>query len=60
MYVYHLLIWDNERGFVRRTIREDLLLECIQQIVKFGGGSVMVWGCISWNWSKYKDGWKNE
>ena len=46
MYVYHL-IWDNERVFKRRRIGEDLLLECIQQTVKFGGGSVMVWGCIS-------------
>ena len=32
---------------MRRRIGEDLLLECIQQVVKFGGGSVMVWGCIS-------------
>ena len=46
MYVYHL-IWDNERVFERRRIGEDLLLECIQQTVKFGGGSVMVWGCVS-------------
>ena len=35
MYVYHF-IWDNERVFVRRRIGEDLLLECIQQTVKFG------------------------
>ena len=32
---------------MRRITEEDLLLECIQQVVKFGGGSVMVWGCIS-------------
>ena len=32
---------------MRRRIGEDLLLECIQQVVKFGRGSVMVWGCIS-------------
>ena len=27
--------------------REEHLAECVQQAVKFGGGSVMVWGCIS-------------
>ena len=32
---------------MRRRIREDLLPECIQQTVKFGGGSMMMWGCIS-------------
>ena len=32
---------------MRRRIGEDLLPECIQQTIKFGGGSVMVWGCIS-------------
>ena len=37
------LNWDNERVFERRRIGEDLLLECIQQTLKFGGGSVMVW-----------------
>ena len=32
------------RVFVRRIIGEDLLPECIQQTMKFGGE---VWGCIS-------------
>ena len=32
---------------MRRRIGEDVLPECIQQTVKFGGGSVMEWRCIS-------------
>ena len=51
------IIWSDEskfnlfgndgRVYVRRRIGEDLLPECVQQTVKFGGGNVMVWGCIS-------------
>ena len=47
-------IWSDEsklnffgndgRVFVQRRIGENLLPECIQQTMKFGGGSVMVWG----------------
>ena len=33
--------------YVRRRKGEELLPECINQTVKFGGGSVMMWGCIS-------------
>ena len=32
---------------MRRRVGEEYLAECVQQTVKFGGGSVMVWGCIS-------------
>ena len=32
---------------MRRRIGENLLPECIQKTVKFGGGSVTVWGCIT-------------
>ena len=32
---------------MRRRVGEECLAECAQQTVKFGGGSVMVWGCIS-------------
>ena len=27
---------------------ERYLPECVESIAKFGGGSVMVWGCFSW------------
>ena len=33
--------------YVRRRKGEEFLPECINQTVKFGGGSVMMWGCIS-------------
>ena len=56
----YIILFGIMRVFERRRIGEDLLLECIQQTVKFVGGSVMVWGCISWNWSNYKDGRKND
>lgn len=54
---WNSIIWSDEskfnlfgndgRVFVRRRVGEELLPECIQQTVKFGGGNVMVWGCIS-------------
>ena len=34
---------------MRRRVGEEYLAECVQLTVKFGGGSVMVWGCISCN-----------
>ena len=33
--------------YIRRRVGEDCLLECVQSTVKFGGGSLMVWGCIT-------------
>ena len=51
------MIWSDEskfnlfgsdgRVYVRRRAGEDFLPECIQQTVKFGGGNVMMWGCVS-------------
>ena len=54
---WHQIIWSDESIFnlfgsdgrvcVRRRKGEEFLPECINQTVKFGGGSVMMWGCIS-------------
>ena len=54
---WHKIIWSDEskfnlfgsdgRVYVRRRAGEEFLPECINQTVKFGGGSVMMWGCIS-------------
>ena len=43
------LIGNDGRVFVRRRVGEELLPECTKQTMKFGGGNVMVWGCISYN-----------
>ena len=32
---------------MRRRVREEYLVECVQQTVKFGG---VWWGCISCDW----------
>lgn len=37
------------KGYVRRRVGEDLLSERVHQTVKFGGGNVMVWDCITCN-----------
>jgi len=50
-------IWSDEcqfnlfgnadgRVYVKWRIREEMLPECLLQIVKFGGGNVIVWRCI--------------
>ena len=44
---------------MRRRIGENLLPECIQQTVKFGGGSVMVWVQLQ-RWKEYKSGRKKD
>ena len=51
------VLWSDEskftvfrcrgRLFVRRRPGEEYELKCIQPTIKFGGGSVMVWGCFS-------------
>ena len=37
-----------KRAFVRRKPKEKYNPACIIPIVKHGGGSIMVWGCMSW------------
>lgn len=51
------VIWSDEKRFtlhrsdgslrVRRRSGEMFLEQCVQPTVKFGGGSVMVWACMS-------------
>lgn len=33
--------------YVRRRVGEEYKAECVVPTVKFGGGSIMVWGCMS-------------
>ncbi|GFU64159.1 transposable element Tcb1 transposase [Trichonephila clavipes] len=42
------LIQTTGRVYVWRTPKEALAPECIVPTVKHGGGSLMVWGAISW------------
>ena len=37
---------SKRRIFVRRSAGEKILDQCVVPSVKFGGGSVMVWGCF--------------
>ncbi|GFV93530.1 transposable element Tcb1 transposase [Trichonephila clavipes] len=42
------LFQTTGRVYVWRTPKEAIAPECIVPIVKHGGGSLMVWGAISW------------
>ena len=54
---WHKVVWSDEskfnvfgsdgRVYIRRRVGEDCLMECVQSTVTFGGGSLMVWGCIT-------------
>ena len=41
------LFGSDGRIYERRRVGKEYLAEYVQQTMKFGGGSVMVWGCIS-------------
>jgi len=53
------IVWSDESRFclfksdgrtrVWRNTEEAYRKDCIQHTVKFGGGSVMFWGCFSWD-----------
>ena len=54
---WNKVIWSDEskfnlfgsdgRVYIRRRIGADFHPDCIQQTVEFGGGNVMMWGCVS-------------
>ena len=54
-----LLIGSDGKMYVRRKVGEELSPKCLKASVKFGGGSVMVWGIISGDgvglWCDYKE-----
>ena len=53
------VIWSDEtkinrfgsdgREYVWKKQGEDLIQREVQETVKFGGGNIMVWGCMGWN-----------
>ena len=53
---WYKVIWSDEskfnlfasdRRFYVRRVGEDFISECVDQTVKFGGGNVIMWGCIT-------------
>jgi len=44
-----MLMGSDGKNYVRRNIGEQLSEKCLKKSMKFGGGSIMVWGMISGN-----------
>ena len=40
---------SDERKWIWKRAGEDLSSRLVQGTVKFGGGSLMMWGCMTWN-----------
>ena len=43
-------IGSDRQDYVWKRKGEGLIAREVQGTVKFEGGSLMVWGCIGWNW----------
>jgi len=43
------LFGSDGKQYCRRRPGEEFLERNVRKVVKHGGGSLMVWGCISWN-----------
>ena len=43
------VIWSDGQEYVWKKKGEGLIAREVKGTVKFGGGSLMVWGCIGWN-----------
>ena len=41
------LFRNDGRAFVRRRTGDAYMEDCVDPTVKHGGGSIMVWGCMS-------------
>lgn len=42
-------IWSDEKQWVWKQKGEGLIEREVQNTVKFGGGNIMVWGCMEWS-----------
>ena len=43
------LFGSDGRQYCRRRVGEEFLDRNVNKVIKHGGGSLMVWGCITWN-----------
>src|SRR5712692_4371220 len=42
------VIWSDGKQWVWKQVGEGLISRGVQGTVKFGGGKIMVWGCMGW------------